>query len=491
MAEPSSGNNKADTRPNVILCLSDQLRPFELGCYGNRVVRTPNIDALAERSVRFETACSPNPVCTPARSILLSGEYSRSCTGMLGNVWEPRNERRLFPHKTLPELFKEMGYRTGLIGKWHIDPHPRLLGFDEYVFPKVPHLNTDQTYFEGDGPGRIVPGFAPEFEREKLAGVLDRRGSDPFFLYYNISLPHMPFFDVPERYRELYSPDEVPLRPNVFRDGRMAYDEHWFKIYWWDYLYYRESLPGTEHLPEGFDLKKLTACYYGMVSCVDDQIGELIGMLSDRGILDNTIIIFTADHGDNLGSHHLFNKDCLIEEAIRVPLLISWPKKLKPGVNTAQVASLVDIMPTLLGLLGADIPACAQGTDLSPILRGETETAGENAAFIECLGTAVNSMEIGIRTPTHLYGLSVVDGKNIDNADCLIDGTGGNVGNGGIKCQRNAPGLIPQRESMFFNLKRDPYEMENMAGGDREREIASELRQRLLAWNEETPWLEL
>jgi arylsulfatase A-like enzyme len=446
-------------KPNVIICLCDQLRTLDVGCYGDSEIRTPNIDRLASEGVRFETACSNNPVCTPARSILLSGQYSRTCAGSLVNVPEPEPQRSIFPDPTIADVFRSAGYRTGLIGKWHIGPHPRSLGFDSAFFPHHSHRYTGQTYFDDDGGSRVIEGFAPEAEADELTRFLETDRDKPFFLYFNISQPHMPLGDMPERYKQMYAPEQVPLRANAFQDGKTAYDERWFLIYLWDYLFYDHHLPHTVTLPDGFDLRALTALYRGAITWADDQLGELVRQLNSAGLDDNTLIVFTSDHGDNLGSHQLFNKDRLYEESIRIPMIFRRLGDLAPRAVETQVASLVDVMPTLLSLAGIDVPGSVQGTDLSRVVRGDVACAGENAAFIE-----TSAGPVGIRTRTHLYGV-----------DKARDG-------------QRATAVTDDRY-MLFDVRRDPLEMENLAKSAGSDAIADELRERVLRWDRETPWL--
>ncbi|MDP6040171.1 MAG: sulfatase-like hydrolase/transferase [Candidatus Latescibacteria bacterium] len=449
-------------QPNVIVCLCDQLRSFEVGCYGNSAIQTPNIDQLAQQGVRFEIACANNPVCTPSRSILLSGQHSRTGAGALGNQADtpPAQERIRLTDPTLPEIYRNAGYDTALIGKWHVHPDPGVLGFEETLYPHHNHRNTGQTYFKNSGPGFVVDDFAPDYEIDQVRRYVHEQKDQPFFLFYNISPPHMPLADAPEKYTQMYDRDTVPLRDNVWIDGQMAHDEDWFKIYLWDYLYYRHHLPYTENLPENFDLRDLTALYYGLTTCVDDKVGELMQLLEDAGISDNTILLFTSDHGDNLGSHHQFNKGRLIEESIRIPMVYSWPGNFGPLHQTTQVASTVDILPTLCGLSGIEIPATAQGTDLSPAIKGKVETVNESAAYIE-----TRPGEIGIRTATHLYGIQL-GGKESDGASRPVEND----------------------RHMFYDLREDPFEFNNLSETSVQADLAADLRERVLLWNRETPW---
>ncbi len=436
-------------RPNVVICLTDQLRPFEIGCYGSNVVRTPNMDRLASEGVRFEIACSNQPSCTAARSILLTGQYARTCAGTLLNCEEPVPRRDRLPSPTLAETFKAAGYRTALIGKWHVHPQPELAGFDHVYYPYYSHRYTGQTYFRESRRAEQVKGYGADSEAAEARRWLAQRGSEPFFLFYNISQPHMPLWDMPERFKNMYTPDDAVLRHNVDPDTPRPDDDYWFRVYLYDYLYYRHHLPHTERLPDGFGVRDLTALYYGSVSWADHQLGALMEALEENGAGNNTIVLFTSDHGDLLASHNLFNKNSPYEEALRIPLIVRWKARLAPRLVNTQVASLVDVAPTLLSLAGIKSPCTTQGTDIASVVCGTAENAGENAAFFE-----ITKKQWGIRTLTHCYSTADLQGSQ-----------------------------------MLFDVTRDPYELDNLADSSSGQRTADELRLRVLHWNSRTPWL--
>ncbi len=455
--------------PNVILVVSDQLRAFELGCYGHPTIRTPNIDQLGRDGVRFEIACSNNPLCTPARACLVSGQYSRTCNGMIGNVGDPAPIRRRFPNVTMPEAFRAAGYDTAIIGTWHQEPRASLVGFDYSLIPSA--IRTQHwrpTYRENDGEPFVHEGWAWDRQFEttrKYIADHASRASKPFFMQLSIDPPHMPLAEAPERFARMYSRDDVRLRPNTSIDGCLAHDDHWFKIYLWESRYVTDREPATLTLPDGFDLRDLYAKYYGMVSLVDEQVGRLLRILEEANLIEDTIVIFTADHGDQLGSHGCFNKGRLFEESIRVPLIYRWPGRLEPRTIDQQVASHIDAMPTLLTLAGIDIPDGIQGTDLSPVLRQHSRTAGRNVAFIECCHadrTDATTGAVGIRTRDHLYGIG------LKNASLYAHNPADDeVINDELRCQ---------------DLVADPQQMERSSAN-------ALLRDLLMHWHQNTPWL--
>jgi arylsulfatase A-like enzyme len=456
-------------RPNIILCTCDQLRAFETGCYGNAVIRTPNVDRLAGEGVRFETAVTNYPLCLPARSVLISGQYNRTCTNGSGNVgYElapgvgympeyPEPGRTHLPAPTLPELLREAGYHTRVIGKWHINVWPHRVGFDAYVIPRVHHAHTGQHFTEDGGPEFVPPGYSVEFEAERVESFLESRRADdkPFFLYYNISVPHCPLADAPEAFRDMYAPETVPLRANVDLERPIEDQDDWFKVYRYDYRHYMMHLPYTETLPDGYSLRHVIAEYYGMTTWMDAALGRMLAALDRTGLADDTLVIFTSDHGDNLGSHGLVQKGGMNEEAIRIPLIVRAPAPRRAvGVDRGHVVSLVDMAPTILGGIGLPVPDHMGGRDVSALLRGG-EADVESCAFIE------NHRGAAIRTNRHLYFLPYA-GEDRQLAD---------------------------RPNQFFDLDADPWQRCNMAQTAQDSSLAGELDAQLRQWDAETPWM--
>ena len=290
------------------------------------------------------------------------------------------------------------------------------------------------------------------------------RPETPFFLHYNPGPPHMPLgpAHAPERYVRMYDPANVPLRPNVFdADGEPAHDERWFTIYTvWDYFirHFRGAADQpTDHPPPGTTLRALTAWYLGMVSLVDELVGAVMEKLTAAGLEQNTVVVFTSDHGDNLGSHGKFNKGALIEESIRVPLIVRAPGRVQPAVHTAQVAQLIDLCPTLLALARLEAPPDLEGRDLTPVLEGREDRLEDEAAVIESSGQGV-----GIRTPTHMLGIPHASG--------------------------GAPRALGEAPAQLYDLREDPYQLHNRSEDPEKADVRAELTERVRAWDRSTPW---
>lgn len=437
----------ASRRPNVLIIFPDQLRWSALGCHGHPVVQSPHIDRLAEGGVRFTHAFSNFPVCSPARSILLSGQYART-TGVMSNQdSEAQPDRFTNRSTTLAEALAGAGYDTALIGKWHLAPSPPRLGFAESLRPRLRHRYYNQTYCRNEREVYIHEGYSPFHETDAAVSYIREHRDRPFFLFLTYGPPHMPVAEMPERYRKMYDPAKVVLRPNVWKDGKLAHDDEWFRIYMWDFQYYdhRSTFPRT--LPADMDLRDLTALYYGQITAVDDCVGRVLAALREADMEEDTIVVFTSDHGDMLGSHQAFNKNLHYDESIHVPMIVRYPRRLRPGIIDGQIVSLVDVMPTVLELAGVTVPASVQGTSVAPVLTGAAEMVGENAAFIE------TTTSDGIRTPQYLYAVN--------------------------RRQANSEQL--------FDLHADPYEMQNLSGDAGQHELRDKLLARLQAWRDRTP----
>ena len=445
-------------KPNIIFITCDQLRPFELGCYGGDKTNAPNIDKLAGESYIFNTACSPNPVCTPARSCMITGQYSRSCNGTLFNAAEPVEDRIICPDKTLPELLRDNNYSTTLIGKWHIHSRPETLGFDEAIYRKFNHLNENQHFFK-DGERYIVEGNAAEYELGLAKDFLNRKHQKPFFLFYNISLPHMPYFDVEEKYLCKYDPNEIRLRPNAILSDNEEFNNTWFRIYLYDYLFYSNTSDDRYNkVPKDFNLKKLYALYKGVISAADYQVGRLVEMIDQANMREDTIIVFTADHGDNMGSHGLFNKDVSYDESVRIPMMYNY-KKIKPTIDNNCVTSLIDIAPTLLDLIDIPVPDNMQGKSVKNTLINN-DTIKSEMAFSE-----MTNGEISVRTVSHMFSIMTEWDKEDESIRKIVD-----------------------EEYRFFDTRDDPYQMNNLAKSNQQRDTAQKLKAAVLDFHNNTPW---
>ena len=437
----------APRRPNVVILLADQWRWAETGCYGHPVIRTPNVDRLAAAAGRFTHAFSNFPLCSPARSVLLSGRYARS-NGVRGNQdQEAQPGRPTNQETTIAEALGRADYLTALVGKWHLRPTPAALGFAESLRCRMRHRYYRQVYYRNEGEPYVCEEYSPHHETEAAVQFIRDHADRPFFLFVSYGPPHMPLAELPDRYRTMYDPARVLLRENVYKDGRMAFNEHWFKIYMWDFQYYENTDTFPHGLPKDMDLRDLIALYYGQITAVDDCIGRVLDAIRETGLEEDTIVLFTSDHGDLLGSHQLFNKNAHYDEAVRVPMAIRYPRRIKPAVISEQIASLVDVMPTLLELCGVPVPDSVQGTSLTPVLEGREETVGENAAFIE------TSTADGIRTHRFMYSVN-----------------------------RKKP-----RQEQLFDCEADPFQMNDLSAEPAHAQTLASLRERLAAWRDRMP----
>jgi len=326
-------------KPNVVFLFADQMRNQALGCIGqDRNTKTPNVDKLAAQGMLFTDAISGYPLCTPYRAMLLTGRYGTT-TGMIGNAMElPESEI------TFAQALKEQGYKTGFIGKWHLEkihdpfvPKERRHGFDYWASRNLGGEYMDSFYC-ADTPEQIpLPGYETDCHADLAIDFMKKNKDQPFCLVLAWRAPHPPR-EAPQKYLDMYPSDKLTQRANV---------------------------------PAGMDDRENAHVYYAMIAGLDRAIGKITKALDELGIADDTIICFSSDHGDMLASQGLQGKNVPFEESINVPFIMRYPKKIKAGQKTDVLLNTVDVMPTLLGLCGAPIPKVVQGTDLSPVLLGK------------------------------------------------------------------------------------------------------------------------
>ena len=454
-----------DGKLNVLFLMSDQLRTDALGCYGNKQAKTPNLDWLASRGVRFNNAYSSTPSCGPARAAILTG-LSPWYHGILGHV---RISRHCYDVE-LPSTFTANGYYTYSIGKNHFGwdkrknkgiPHG-YLGLDIYDGPNV--VDDYDHWFSEELPGAnpLATGLSnkdirsgvfvyPEYYhpttwvgREAIQFLKTYNQSKPFFLKVSFHRPHSPY-DPPARLMGMFKPEEMP-KPYL-GDG-------------WDQdCNFKGELQND--LSCGAIPSESIAMsrqgYYGNVALVDEWIGKIIGQLRKQNIIDKTIIVFTADHGDMLGDHYRWHKFQPYESSASIPMLFVWPPALekaqggpitsKRGVTRDEPVELRDLFPTLLDATNQSVPHSLNGSSLLDLLRGIEDMEWREYIDLE-----------------H----SVTRQKGTFNWNGYTDGKGKYI------FQANFP------KEQLFNLVNDPHEMHDLSKDPNWRDELLKWRNRLI-----------
>jgi arylsulfatase A-like enzyme len=466
-----AGEPAAASRPNILFIMVDEMRWNALGCAGHRIVRTPNLDRLARQGTRFATAYTCAPICVPSRYSFFTSRYAH-VHGSTDNGTPPRPGEVL-----LPVLLKQYGYQTALSGKLHFLPSQQEYGFDYFWS------------FSNEGPGklpswpqymdarhgrasarRLVPGSQPfpddplgkdlgklpyPKEDSQTFWITDRaidflRQRDkqkPFFLFVSYLDPHSPS-QLCEPYWSMYDAGDMPS-PRIPESVRKARPE----------AVRNDARGGGRHLIDDEAMARaLTAAYYAKVTMVDDNVGRLLEQVESMGLSDDTIVVFTADHGNMLGDHGRWFKGVMYEGSSRIPLLIRAPRggKLAADLNRGRVieemVENIDVMPTLMEMIGRPLPSGRgfQGTSVVNLVTGK-ETAWKTAIFAE-RGSMM------IRTTRHK----------------LIKNQARDLRQGGSEYE-------------LYDLVRDPGEDVNLIDDPACASIAAELKARLEAWQKDCP----
>lgn len=375
-------------RPNVLLVISDQQRADTLGFRGETPCRTPHMDRLAAEGASFERALTPCPLCLPARAATFTGLYPHQ-NDMLDNGTSALTECQLL------DTFRAGDYMVNYAGKWHMgagnigrftdrDAGDSTAEYSAWCAARGlvdgwtfndPRVRTHRT------PSMSIPralplAMAPETTNDAyiadfaLEQFRTRDPSRPFFQVCSFNGPHPPFM-IPEPFFSMYDPADVREPPNF---GPQPGEPQANRT-----SYYRQLF--LDHGAEFENWRKSTAVYWGFVSLIDHELGRLLAALERAGVLDDTIVVFMSDHGENLGAHGLWHKMVPYEESVRVPLLIRWPKGIAAGARLKTPASLVDLAPTLAALCG--LPARPEwvGLDLSGALAGRDDVPPDRPLF--------------------------------------------------------------------------------------------------------------
>lgn len=464
--------------PNLLILLVDQMRMqamefwntpgFELRTVADPV-KTPNLNALARESVVLSNALCNTPICSPYRGMLMSGIYSPR-NGVPNNCNSnsaPYGCELPADTRCWSDVLKDKGYSLGYIGKWHLDaprdpyvdtynneghtkwnewcPPERRHGFDFWhsygTFDR--HMNPE--YWTTDAPRderTKVNQWGPEHEADLAIRYLQnedstfRSESDPFVLVVSMNPPHTPYDLVPERYVELYEGvdyHDLLNRPNVDIEG-----------------------DGEASV----DARKSIKDYLAMVTGIDDQIGRILSALDEQGLRDDTVVLFTSDHGNCVGCHDNKHKSVFYEESLLVPFMMRWPGRLPARHEDKLILNAPDLYPTLLDLMGfaGDVPAAVEGRSRASVLRGQGGDYPRSGPYFLAPTGQIDSGRRGVRTLTHTLGL-------IQSSD-------------------------DEMSTLLFDNVADPYQMENVA--DSQPDVVRDLiENELIPWLEYTgdPWL--
>lgn len=437
--------------PNILVILSDEHNAGVLGCYGNRIIQTPNIDRLAARGVRFEAAYTNSPLCVPCRSSMTAGKYVSRI-----RVWNNACE---LPSDDMPSIARIMnaaGYESYLCGKMHYDRDRR------YGFTEVGG-NMNKTQKQGRGGRRAPDDFKPakggetsarfsqfrtgddssvlSHDRKVTAGTIEflrgrRSGDKPFFLIAGYLSPHFPLV-VPDKYWRMYE-GRVPMPeiPPGYLDTLAL-----------NYRHLRAGFNVTNVPPD--TVRRSRELYYGLTTWLDDEIGKVLQALEASGQMGNTVVIYTTDHGENMGEHGMWWKSCMFDSAARIPLIMSWPGQLKGGEVRSGACSLVDLVQTIAGIGGATAPSDWDGDSLLAWMR-DARAPWKDMAVSEYYAHHIASGYVMIRQGRYKYVYHT-------------------------RADETHP---PQRE--LYDLASDPRELRNLAGESSQQDRISTMHTKLV-----------
>ncbi len=412
---------KDDTRPNIIVVLVDDMRWDEYGEGGHNYIKTPNIDRISKEGINFQNAFATTPICSPSRACFLTGLYAHS-NGIIDNTARNEQSHQLM---TFPKLLNAEGYETAFMGKWHMgNDNTRRPGFDEWVALKGqgevinPVLNIN-------GKEQIVEGYITDILTDRSVRFINKKRSAPFLLYLSHKALHPNVmqmddgtaidldgggFIAAERHKGMYGNEIFTRRPN---SGIAPVDKPALMRQIGD-------LPALGQ--ETSTKEKVIRERAEMLMAIDEGLGEMLEALEMNGKMDNTIVVFTSDHGYWYGEHGLsFERRLAYEEAIRIPLLIKYPKSIQPGSKADQMVLSIDLAPTLLEYAGVSTDESLQGMSLVPVIK-DTVSELRNSFLIEYYSDNVMDRIVkmgykAVRTERYKY----IHYLELEEADELYD----------------------------------------------------------------------
>lgn len=469
-------------KPNLLFIWTDQQRADTMAIYGNKKIEVPNLNKLASQSIVLENPYVTQPVCTPSRSSVMTGLYPHTNGCLDNNIHLPKN----IP--CTPEIINDTDYRTAYYGKWHLgDELFAQHGFEEWIsiediynqyfsegrdrslvsdysnYLKSIGYNPDglRGEFTRDYVSKLpIEHCKPKFLEIKACDFLKRNKNNPFMLYVNFLEPHPPFNGP---LNDKYDPEYVDLPRNF--DDDLEEDEP-LRYRMMKEKFFNKKYKG-EDLKTEKDWRKMTSKYWGLVSQVDLSIGAILKTLEDQGLADNTIIVFTSDHGEMMGAHRLLNKTVMYEEAVKVPWLMKFPHLGSKHQFVKGNFGQIDLLPTILDAM--DCSHKLQGESLLPVLNGSIKPSRD--IFIEWnnkdrddeLNTVIKNV-----TENEIQNAKITFVRTIVTQDrwklCWSD----------------------KDKSQLFDLNKDPYETTNLYYKSGYTDIINQLKEKIRNWQYET-----
>lgn len=407
--------------PNLIFIMADQWRGDALGCLGKEAVKTPHLDQLASEGVNFTNAVSSYPVSSPARGMLMTGMYPvhSKVTGNCNSATAPYGVELPESARCWSDVLKDQGYELGYIGKWHLDspyqpyietsnnkgkiawnewcPKERRHGFSHWIAYGTYDYHLKPMYWDTDASRDefyFVDQWGPEYETDRTIDYIANRDNKlrdagkPFALVVSMNPPHTGYELVPDKYKEIYRDVDVETvcnSPIIAPKGTKMGD------------FYRKSVLD----------------YYACMTGVDEQVGRIIRQLKEQGLFENTIVVFTSDHGDSMGMHEHIGKNIYYEEAMRIPMMISWPEKIAPRRNSTLMIAFADLYPSLLSLMGfkEQIPAEVQTFDLSASILSLEKAQEVVQPYYYLLPENLMTGYRGLRTKKYTFVVHATNGR--------------------------------------------------------------------------------
>lgn len=461
-------------KPNIVLVMTDQQRADFFASEGFPVDTMPCVEALGRSGTRFRRAYTPTPVCTPARTSLMTGRFPKATR--IKQNWSPRDT--VTYAIDLPQVLRAAGYTVNLAGKNHSylapedfdfygGPYSHTDGptdramplekeFDKWLFDLDHHVATEPTPFPLSSQlcSRIV---------DDAIRCVDGNGESPFFLWLSFPEPHNPY-QAPEPYFSMFSPEQMPARLGS-RESTIARGGQWQ----WLADLFEQKRPGYDA-----DWLRYRAVYAGMIRMLDDQITRFLDHLDAKGLTDDTIVIFVSDHGDYAGEHGLQRKGAGLPEClIRVPMLFTGPG-IAARDNATDFVSLVDIFPTICETIGSPIPTGVQGRSLWPMLTGAEYPKREFDSIYSELGIGDLPYGPGERPELHFP----YEGRKLDELNAVTQ-------SGNLKMVRKGDFKLTfdvMGRAELFDLSRDPGELHDLYGDPGHAAKRTEMLESLLSW---------